>query len=394
MNGDLVFYLSGGMLLLACLLKLPALVRARGRDWLLSSICALLLVGACVLLTTAPSTIVFLRQVTGITNFAAPLIYILLTGFSGASIVLVLNWRGGPDVAQTRRLSRITIAVYGTCCVLIAVLFALGDASVEQRTTFDTYYATTPFIREMILLYLAAHAVATLTASRLCWRWSHDVHGALRIGLRVLAVGYLMHYAGYDPAVTVAVAARWAGHNWTFLIDVARATTAPSAVLVAIGFIVPLVGPRSEEAVRYWQLAPLAKTVRPVQGAPSPTPLPIPWWQPNLRLRLTQRQTYISDRIVACRSYFDPRIRNEAHAAALASKATEEDAAIIAEAAMIAAAVEMHRATNGEAPPVPPPVGPDQNASDTGDLADIARALRSGIVKDIRRRARVEGASV
>ncbi|WP_406349735.1 DUF6545 domain-containing protein [Streptomyces sp. NBC_00658] len=393
MNGDLVFFLSGGMLLLACLLKLPALVRARGRDWLLSSICALLLVGACVLFLTAPSTIVLLRQATGITNIAVPLIYVMLTAFSGASIVLVLNWRGAADVAQTRRLSRITIAVYGTCCALIAILFTLGNAPVEQRTRFDTYYATTPFIREMIVLYLVAHAAASMTAGRLCWRWSHEVHGTLRIGLRVLAAGYLMHYAGYDPSVAGAVAARWAGHDGDFLIDVARAATAPSAVLVAIGFIVPLAGPRSEEAVRYWQLAPLTKAVRLVKDAPGPAPLPIPWWKRNLHLRLTQRQTYISDRIMTCRSHFDTRVSNEARAAALAGNASEEAAAIIAEAAMIAAAVDLYCATNGEAPALPP-ASPDQRTSYTGDLADIARALRSPIVKDSCRRARMERAGV
>ncbi|GHD49061.1 DUF6545 domain-containing protein [Streptomyces mirabilis] len=393
MNGDFGFYFSGGLLLLACLLKLPALIRARGRDWLLSSICALLLIGAGVLLTAAPSSIVFLNRVTGVTNIAAVSVYILLTSFSGASIVLVLNWRGGPDVNQTRRLSRITIAIYGTCCVLIAGLFWLGNADVEQIRKFDAYYATTPFIREMIVLYVLAHAAASLTASRLCWRWSHEVHGTLRTGLRVLAAGYLMHYAGYDPAVMGTVAARWAGANCDFLIDIARATTAPSAVLVSVGFIIPLLGPRSEEAVRYCQLAPLARAVRPVQGAPSPVTLRIPWWKPNLRLRLTQRQTYISDRIVICRDYFDIRIRNEARAAALAGKATEEAAAVIAEAAMIAAAVELHRSANGQNP-LPPPSAESARSAFSRDLAHISRALRSPIVKNISRRTRTETASV
>ncbi|MEU1457818.1 hypothetical protein [Streptomyces avermitilis] len=123
MSGDLGFFATGGLLLLACLLKLPALIRARGRDWLLSSICALLL-GAGVLFTAAQSVITFVHQVTGVPNMAAPVVYILLTGFSGASIVLVLNWRGGPDTAQTRRLSRITITAYLGACLLIAGLFS------------------------------------------------------------------------------------------------------------------------------------------------------------------------------------------------------------------------------------------------------------------------------
>jgi hypothetical protein len=403
---DLVFYLSGGLLLLACLLKLPALIRARGRDWLLSSICALLLVGAGVLITTAQSTIVALRRVTGVTNLAAPLIYILLTAFSGASIVLVLHWRGGPDVTQTRRMSRITITAYGTACALTAILFALGDTPVERRTDFDTYYATTPFIREMIVLYLTAHAVASFTAGRLCWRWSHDVHGTLRVGLRVLAAGYLMHYGVYDPAVAGAVAARWAGYDWDFLIGVARSITAPSAVLVSVGFILPLLGHRSEDAIRYWQLAPLARAVRPVQGAPNPTQLPLPRWHDALRpwparrqaysLRLTLRQTYIADRLVTCRTHFDPHVQDQARSAALATGATHADAAAIADAAMIIAAVERHRPANEAILPEDPPSGTDAPAPDpatyTSDLVRISRALRSRIVRDTRRRARTESA--
>jgi hypothetical protein len=383
MNRDIGFFVTGGLLLLACLLKLPALIRVRGRDWLLSSICALLLVGAGVLFTAAQSTIVIVNRVTGVTNIAAPLIYILLTGFSGASIVLVLNWRDGPDAAQTRRLSRITIAVYGTICTLITILFALGDTPVEQRKTFDTYYATTPYIREMIVLYITAHAIASLTVSRLCWRWSGEVQGTLRIGLRVLAVGYLMHYAGYDTAVAAAVAARWAGHNWNFLIGIAYITTQPSALLVSVGFILPLIGHRAEDAIRYAQLATLARAVRPVQGAPSPAPLSIPWWKPSLRLRLTQRQTYISDRLVASRDDFSLRIWDEVRTAALGRKSTEEHATAIADAAMIAAAVDAHAAP--ERAPEQTPAS-DNRAEYTSDLADISRALRSGIVRDLRRR--------
>ncbi|MFG2440586.1 DUF6545 domain-containing protein [Streptomyces sp. NPDC048508] len=386
MTGDLIFYVSGGMLLLACLLKVPALLRARGRDWLLSSICALLFVGSGVLFLTAPTLISLLRSITGVTNIAAPTIYVLLTAFSGASIVLVLNWRDGPDLAQTRRLSRITIAIYGTCCLLIALLFSLGDTPVEQRFRFDTYYATTPWIAEMIALYVIAHATASLIASRLCWRWSHEVHGTLRVGLRVLSTGYLLHYAGYDPAVAGAVAARWAGQNCDFLISVARLTTAPSAALVAAGFMIPLLGPRSEEVLRYWQLGALAKAVRPIQVACSPALLDLPLWRIPLRLRLTQRQTYISDRLVVCRALFDSRIRAEAYAAALSHKSSRKRAAAIAEAAMISAAVDLHRASKTCTPQVALP-HPAQIVGHTSDLAQISRALRSPIVKGIARRA-------
>ncbi|MGW1161361.1 DUF6545 domain-containing protein [Streptomyces sp. NPDC002513] len=387
MKANLGFYVAGGLLLLACLLKLPALVRARGRDWLLSSICALLLVGAGVLFTSAPQTIILVNRTTGVSNFSAPLVYCALTGFSGASVVLVLNWRGGPDKAHTRRLSRWIIALHLLVWTLIITLYVLGDAPVERRTDFDVYYARTPYIREMILLYLVAHGLASYVCSRLCWRWSRDVHGTMRIGLRALALGYLMHYAGYDAAKLVAIGARWTGYDGDVLATgVAPSMGQPSAVLVAVGFILPLVGRRSEDAVRYWQLGPLARTLSAVPGAPGLALLPLPWWTPEFRLRLTQRQTYISDRIVACRGHFDHRIWDEAHAAALAQGAGAQDADIIAEAAMLVAAVDAYGVVGdepgtGQEPPGPPPT--------TGDLARLSRALRTRVVKDIRRRRRV-----
>ncbi|WP_328930058.1 hypothetical protein OG429_39500 [Streptomyces sp. NBC_00190] len=386
---DIAFYLSGGLLLLACLLKMPALLRARGRDWLLFSICALLLVGGGVLVLSAEGAVVALRRLTGVTNVAVPLIYILLTACSGSSIVLVLNWRG-PDVAQTRRLSRITIAVYGTICAVIAVLFVLGDTPVERRTDFDTYYATTPFIREMIVLYVVAHALASLTASRLCWRWSHDVHGTLRVGLRVLSTGYLLHYGVYDPAVAGAVVARWMGHDWGVLIEIARGVTAPSAVLVSMGFLLPLVGHHGEDAIRYWRLAPLARAVAPVRSTANPIPVALSRWRPAPRLRLTQRHTYIGDRLVTCVPHFDVTVQHDARSAALARGATGIEAAAIADAAVIIAAVERRAMASRSAQSEVPPSSSGERAVVTSDLARISRALRSPIVRDARRRARTE----
>ncbi|GAA5706169.1 hypothetical protein AQJ43_37065 [Streptomyces avermitilis] len=391
MKDNLGFYLAGGLLLLACLLKLPALVRARGQDWLLSSICALLLVGSGVLFTSAPQTIIVVNRATGVSNFSCPVVYCALTGFSAASVVLVLNWRGSADKEHTRRLSQRIIAVYLLVWALIISLYVLGDAPVERRTDFDVYYASTPYIREMILLYLIAHGVASFICSRLCWRWSREVHGTMRIGLRALAVGYLMHYAGYDAAKLVAVGARWSGHNWDFLATfVAPNMGQPSALLVAVGFILPLVGRRSDEAIRYWQLGPLARTMGRVQDhdAPSPSLLPLPWWKPQFRLRLTQRQTYISDRMVVCRNYFSQQIWDEARAAAVAAGAEGKDAAVIADAAMIAAAVDTHGTGSGEPRDGHPSADQTNPPAATSDLAQLSRALRTRVVKDVRRRHR------
>jgi len=43
---------------------------------------------------------------------------------------------------------------------------------VERRTDLDTYYASAPFIREMIVLYLVSYMTATAMTTLLCWRWA------------------------------------------------------------------------------------------------------------------------------------------------------------------------------------------------------------------------------
>ncbi|MFE3410983.1 DUF6545 domain-containing protein [Streptomyces mirabilis] len=391
------FYLTGALLLLACLLRLPAVVRARGRDWLLSSICALLLVGSGVLVTAAPQTIAAVNQATGITNIAAPLVYALLDTFSGASVVLVLNWRGG-DQEQTRRLSKAVIITYSVICLTLFVLYALGDDPVEKRFTFDTYYANTPYLREMISLYLVAHAVASTSASILCWRWSKDeqVSGILRTGLRILASGYLLH-VGYDLSKGVAVAARWTGTDWDVLsTKIAPVFAQPSALLVAIGFILPLVGAPADDLYRYFRLGRLAREMQRVEGAPAPTLATYTRsaWRVPLSMRLTQRQTFISDRLVACYSHLDPGIRDQVYQDARQRNVTDAQAAAVADAAMIVEAVESRRssATKGTIPPAASHTSDD--APHTGDLAAISRAMRSPVVKAIRRRAREESASL
>ncbi|MEV6782416.1 hypothetical protein [Streptomyces sp. NPDC051098] len=47
--------------------------------------------------------------------------------------------------------------------------------AVEGRHDLDTYYAHTPLIREMIVLYLAAHLISDIVSTVLCVRWAREV---------------------------------------------------------------------------------------------------------------------------------------------------------------------------------------------------------------------------
>lgn len=163
------YYIPAAAMACALVLKAPALLRS-WRDPLLRSVCTLLTLAGLVFLFAAPPTIAKVNRLTGITNVSAPLVYCLLSAFSAACLVLVVNWRGGPP-AQTRLLTRRITAGYAVVIVALVVLFALGDAPVERLRDFDTYYARTPYLRELIVLYLTAMTVAGLAMTALCWRW-------------------------------------------------------------------------------------------------------------------------------------------------------------------------------------------------------------------------------
>ncbi|MEU5901919.1 MULTISPECIES: hypothetical protein [unclassified Streptomyces] len=123
-------------------------------------------------------------------------------------------------------------------------LFAAGDAPVERLRDLDTYYATTPYMREMICLYLTAHTVAALVMTSLCRRWSRSVHGLLRTSLLLICVGYLLSLC-YDGLKYAAIGARWARSDWDVLsTDIARTIASLSSLLVGAGFMLPLAGRR------------------------------------------------------------------------------------------------------------------------------------------------------
>ncbi|MFJ6729310.1 MAB_1171c family putative transporter [Streptomyces sp. NPDC091281] len=376
---NLAFYICGCLLLLIGLIKLPAAVRRR-HDTALRAAVAVLVTGAAVFFLTAPDSIALVNQVTGIQNFAAPLAYSALMANSGASLLLIINWRAArPE--QTRRASRMCVAVSCAAILALHVLFWLGDAPVEQRTLFDGYYAETPYIREMILLYLLVQGGATLTASVLCWRWSREVTGSLRAGLLILVPSFLLHVA-YDIVKLVAVVARWTGRHWDFLIDqVAPLAAAPSALLAVTGFALPLVGPRLASALhavrRLRELTPLWKELQAVP-APVSVRIALPWFS-TPAVRLTARVTAIFDALLSIAPYYDAEARDRAFETAIRGGASRAQAAVSADAAMIVIAVDRRRSQTrpGEAA-----AGPTWS---TDDVVRLSRDLTSPLVLQFRR---------
>ncbi|MFF0450816.1 MAB_1171c family putative transporter [Streptomyces sp. NPDC004609] len=341
-NSD--YYVPAIALGIAFVVKLPALRRG-WRDPLVRCVHFLLFTAAVCFFFAAPPTITAVNRITGTPNISGPLVYCIMCAFSCACLVLIVNWRGGP-AARVRRSSRRWIAAYGTAIAAVPVLFVLGDAPVERLRDLDTYYANTPFIREMIVIYLAAHITSAGVTTFLCLRWARAVRQWLRVGLVVLVIGFVLNL-GFGIAKLTAVVARWTGADWDHLSSaVAPPLAAAGGLLTTVGFLLPLLGPQLADIRRAWlthaRLGVLWRRLRPVRGEATPLPV-IPWWA-SPELRLTVRETVIHDELLRLQPYLDDRVRRRAYDSALAGYAATEHARTVGVAAMVVAAVEARRA--------------------------------------------------
>lgn len=391
MTESLVFYVTGVVTATALIVKAPTLRRGWDQP-LMRAVFTLLVVGTLAVFLSAPPTIVAVNRLTGVVNFSAPLVYSLLTAFSGACIVLILHW-SGPATPAVRRATRLTVAAYGAVTVAIVALFAKGEAPVEQLRAMDTYYANTPWLREMIICYLSAHTVGSTALTVLCWKWLRRLDPAmrpLRTGLALLMLGGAFDLAFLGVKWT-AVGARWRGGDLDYLSTyVAPPLAAFAALLVGAGFLVPLVGGCApwRDYSRYRRLRPLWAALRGFSPC-GMRPVPLTWWSP-VGIRLIHRESVIDDGILALVWWFDPAVREEAYEAARAQGRPERHAALVADAAMLADACQRRAAAelagvrgSGAAPGREAPY-----RLDSRPLTELAREFdASPIVAEVRRQA-------
>ncbi|MFF8030759.1 MULTISPECIES: MAB_1171c family putative transporter [unclassified Streptomyces] len=369
----LINYVSCGVLWLGLLVKAPDLLRHR-HDPYLRAICAVLGTAGLCFFLGAPPTVGAVNRIGGVPNLAAPVTYVAITGYCAASQVLIVHWRGGPRVHRTARR---WMTAYAVVVLAIAVTFTLGEAPVERRTDLDTYYATTPFIAQMIVLYLLAHLITVTVTTVSSLRWARRVRGGLRTGLVLLGAGALCG-AGYSVTKLVAVGARWSGRDWSALgTTVSPAAAGLGALLTVVGVLVPLATPRVTECRRarrtYARLEPLERALEDLLTRRT-LRLPRPRFASSTT-RLMWRQTSIHNALSHLDVYFDRELYDRTRAGALETTGDPERAEAAAWAAVITAAV---RDEADPARDTARPVGTGRlpgRVPDPGTLARIADAL-------------------
>ncbi|MDC0766029.1 MAB_1171c family putative transporter [Streptomyces sp. HD] len=363
------FWIPTVVLTAALAIKLPTIIRL-WRDPLLRAVGGLLVIACSVFVFAAPATIAWVNRVTGVPNFAAPLVYSLITAFCGSCLLLIIAWRNGLSdrSAETRRAMRLVICAYSGVIVALWVLFALADAPVERVRDLDTYYANTPFMREETLLYLLAHCTAVLITSRLIWNWvrTDGLDAWLRWGLVCLGVGYALNLI-FDAAKLTAVTARWTGNDLDWLsTDLAPPVACLSAILIAVGFILPHAGQYLHDRWRvrlaHHELRPLYLLMKSVNGSGVPFVL-----RASPELRLIRRETFIRDVLLPLARHIDEELRRRSYDAALALGCPP------ARAKALAAAVTIQDAADRRSRA---PDGSDGNGPETPDIPDTADLLR------------------
>ncbi|MGW1142934.1 MAB_1171c family putative transporter [Streptomyces zhihengii] len=332
---SLVVYLAAALLAATCLLLFRR-PRAALANPLTASTCAVVAIGAVCFTCSAPITLATVNRLTGIPNFGAPLTYSMISAYSCSWVILVVQWRGGPPLLL-RRMTIVSITVYGLLIATIIVLFSLADADTERLRDLDTYYANTPYMRELIVLYLVGHGACTLVMGVVCLRWLREVTGPLRTGLRLIVVGLVFDLVGFELAKITAVVARWRGHDLDFLsTTLAPPIVSVGALFCSAGFMLPRILP---SAVTHWrslndyrQLSPLWREVRWAATAPKPDPV---WWElPHARLQ--RLEVSIHDALLALTPHFDDHVRQISLETALEEGQSPRQARDIAEAAMLA----------------------------------------------------------
>ncbi|MEW1721054.1 MAB_1171c family putative transporter [Streptomyces sp. NPDC093109] len=306
-------------------------------------------------------------------NLATLLVYLGITGFSAAAVVLARMWappqveadadadaerRAQPRAqgwdaatADTWRQVRRRLAVFGVLVVAMTVLFLTGGAHTpETPLTFDTTFATEPRIAAFLVIYQALFGFALVDISRVFLGHAARLPaGPLRRGIRQLALGGFVA-CGYVMCKVVAIGAAAGGVTGTEWLSTALGPVfaALGAVLITTGFAGPAVAAWTRRRRDYRALRPLWDLVYGVDGRLALEAPPSRWTERlavrDLEWRTARRGLEIRDGQLTLRPWGDPGVIAAAHRLADRDGLDDADRAALVVAASLRHAADALRA--------------------------------------------------
>lgn len=206
------YIIPTALLAAALLLKAPTFIRA-WRDHDVRATTVLLTCATMVLVVITPVNIERLNQWTCVPNIASPWAYSFLTTFCATALTMIMRWREEPSARRQRRI-RLIYWIYAGIVAALWVTFLVAHVPEQRLYDLDTYYASTPWMREHILLYLVAHGVSVIVATAMLWKWFPEVTNRwLRAGVVCLVLGFASGVI-FDVFKLLAIGARWSGTDW------------------------------------------------------------------------------------------------------------------------------------------------------------------------------------
>jgi hypothetical protein len=317
----------------------------------------------------------------GIPNIAKPLNHagVLVAALTAQSLLLRLN----NNQPGRRRIWWLAAVVGG-----MAVTFALADIPVND-VGFNTRYATTPWVLEYWLVYLAGLVPILTGVARLGWRGVAVAEKrAVRLRMWMTAAG-AGAFVIYHVHKGLFFAARRFGLPYPEMINqiMDRYLTLLAFVLVLLAAALPrsrtpAVRSWIQRYVTYQRLRPLWLVfyrANPKIALTPPRSTLLDRLDPrDLDMRLYRRVVEIRDGRLAIQPYLKPHMVETARLRASRDGKTGQELNATVEALILA---EGLRARTSGAPRSNEPVaaipgGPDLH-SDTAFLADVARAFHS-----------------
>ncbi len=397
---DAVYLGIGGIAWVVATLKLRAWRRGPSQGLLVVALTVASPATSFVL--AAPVVYRAVDRLSGCGNLATLLVYLGITGFSAAAVVLARIWdppgrRPGTRTRWTAvrpdgRPVRVRLVVFGVLAAAMTVLFlAGGPYRPETPLTFDTAFAPHLVVAAFLVVYQAVFGFALTDIGRVCLghaRWLPA--GALRRGIRLIAAGSLTA-CGYVLCKTVAVAASAAGVAGAEWLSTAAGPVfaVAGAVLITAGFTLPALAAFTRRRRDFRALRPLWDLVH---GADRRLALEEPWspWTErfavrDLEWRAARRGLEIRDGQLTLRPWVDPDV--VAAAGRLAGRerlATGEHDALVVAAALRSAVA----ALNAGRPPRPREEQPHLPGMDTepaeerGHLVRVAQRLNEPLTDE------------